>query len=474
MPIKAVKCLVASDTHSSHRKPVTRKPVTPPDNGSDALDADPQPKESSDPQWAGLRLCVASAFANNSDNDTPSHLGVAVSGGGDSMALLLLLSEWARAENVKLSAVTVDHGLRPEAAEEARFVAQTCDALNVGHTTLTWGGWRGEGNLQDSARRARYRLMADWARREGIDAIALGHTADDQAETFFMRLARASGIDGLTGMQRRRVSDGITWVRPLLTQERSELRQFLRAQGQSWIDDPSNEDETYERVKARKAMAALADLDIDAHVVGRVMDHLADVRAALDVATHAHARTCMTEDHGDLVFDRRTFAEGAPEVNRRLVSHALRWISSAEYGPRGTKLQAFLSAMLHGKDATLHGVRLSSGAEKIRLSREFGAVADCVAAVGEVWDGRWLVECNKKQGFTVRALGDDGLLQLGERTPEGLPRESLKASPAVFDGPTLVCAPLAEIRSGAPNQSSIATARLIHPRDHVFTSLLSH
>ncbi|SFJ71901.1 tRNA lysidine(34) synthetase TilS [Celeribacter neptunius] len=411
---------------------------------------------------AMLRHFVATAFAF----DKPDHLAVAVSGGGDSIALLHLMAEWAAEEKVRLEAVTVNHGLRPEAAQEARFAAEVAQRLKVKHTTLNWTGYKGEGNLQDAARRARYRLMADWAKVREISTIALAHTADDQAETFFMRLARTSGIDGLTGMQRRRVSDGITWVRPLLMQERFELRQYLRELREPWIDDPSNDDEAFERVKARRAMEELSKLGIDVHVVGRVMDHLSQVRSALDFATHDHALECVREDGGDLVIDRRRFTEAAPEVNRRLVAQALRWIASADYGPRGMKLQEFLSAMMRGRDATLHGVRLLGGKDTFRLTREHAAVAGVTATVGSLWDRRWIVEGVENKDFVIRALGEDGLLQLGERDKDAPSRETLAASPAVFDGNTLISAPLAGMGG--------ASARLIHPKGGFFTALLSH
>lgn len=417
-----------------------------------------------------LKHLVGAAFSF----DKPDHVAVAVSGGGDSIALLRLVADWGRAQKVKVSAVTVNHGLRDASAAEAQFVAQTCEALKIKHTTLMWTGWSGKGNLQDAARRARYGLMAQWAKEEGISTIALGHTADDQAETFFMRLARASGLDGLTGMQRRRLSDDITWVRPLLMQERSELRVFLRSIHQPWIDDPSNDDETFDRVKARKAMGALTDLGIDAHVVGRVMDHLAQVQSALDVATHDHAVGCMVEQNGDLLISRAAFAAGAPEVNRRLIAHCLRWIASADYTPRGIKLQEFMSAMLRGKDATLHGVRLLGGKQELRLTREYGAIAGKTSIPGEVWDNRWRVVFDKNQDVIVRALGEDGLLQIGKSDIPNAPRESLKSTPAVFSGDELLAAPLVNVPSDHPLFEGNARASLLHPRGHVFTSLLSH
>jgi tRNA(Ile)-lysidine synthase len=120
----------------------------------------------------------------------PERLGIAVSGGGDSIALMHLLHRIASDEGVALFAATVDHGLRAESADEARTVAKQAAALGIPHDTLRWQGWDGAGNLQDHARQARYALLKEWAKRNDISAIALGHPADDQAETLLMRLAR--------------------------------------------------------------------------------------------------------------------------------------------------------------------------------------------------------------------------------------------------------------------------------------------
>ena len=155
----------------------------------------------------------------------PARLGVAVSGGSDSLALLHLLHDRIR---TGLAAVTVDHRLRPESASEALHVARLCERLGVPHDVLQRTGWDGRGNLQDQARRSRTSLIADWARSCGIEAVALGHTADDQAETVLMRLARAAGVDGLSGMAPRHAQEGIEWHRPLLTCGREALREVLQ------------------------------------------------------------------------------------------------------------------------------------------------------------------------------------------------------------------------------------------------------
>ncbi|WP_114967069.1 tRNA lysidine(34) synthetase TilS, partial [Alkalilacustris brevis] len=188
-------------------------------------------------------------------DDAPG-LGVAVSGGGDSVALLLLVADWAAARGVRLRAVTVDHGLREGAAQEAEAVARLCAELGIGHDILRWQGWDGQGNLQDAARRARQGLIAGWARDHGLAAVALGHTRDDQAETVLMRLARGAGVDGLSGMAPLRLAVGLAWLRPLLDVGRAELRALLRARGVPWAEDPSNEDARFQRVRARRALEA--------------------------------------------------------------------------------------------------------------------------------------------------------------------------------------------------------------------------
>ena len=155
---------------------------------------------------------VANAFLPH----PPEVLGVAVSGGGDSMALLHLMHGFCSFHAIKLRAVTVNHGLRAEAASEAGMVRRYCATLGVRHDTLLWNDWNGTGNLQNAARDARYGLMAAWAKEHDINTIALGHTADDQAETFLMRLGRRSGVDGLAAMSNRIIREGVTFVRPLL------------------------------------------------------------------------------------------------------------------------------------------------------------------------------------------------------------------------------------------------------------------
>lgn len=389
-------------------------------------------------QLTPVARALEAALAASCPGKAP--LGIAVSGGGDSMALLCAL---AARGGLPLRAVTVDHGLRPEAAEEARLVAETCAGLGVPHTTLRWQGWDGAGNLQYAARRARYRLIGDWAAGHGITRVALGHTRDDQAETVLMRLARGAGVDGLSAMAPARDEVGVTWLRPFLCVGRAELRAYLRDRGQRWIEDPSNEDARFERVQARRALAELAPLGIDAHGLAATAARMASARAALEACTAEAAARIATEDRGDALIDRAGLAAQPDEIARRLVIAALGWVASADYPPRAEALAETLAALDRAPRATLQGCLISQEGGRLRIAREPAAVARITAPPGAPWDGRWRLVGPAAPGMELRALGEAGLAECPGWRETGLPRASLLASPAVWQGDRLVAAPLA-------------------------------
>jgi len=388
-----------------------------------------------------LRTVVAELAPGRFDR-----LGVAVSGGGDSVALLHLLAAWRAAAGPDLApdllAVTVDHGLRPDAAAEAAAVARTCAGLGVPHRVLRWQGWDGRGNLQDAARRARQRLIADWAAGQGLPAVALGHTADDQAETVLLRLARGSGVDGLAGMAARRQVEGLLWLRPLLGLRRAELRDWLRARGVGWAEDPSNEDMRFDRVKARRALAVLAPLGIDAAGLLDTAARMRMARDALAEAAQAAARALARIDGGDVLL--AAGYAGLPEETRlRIAAHALRWIGGGAYRPRLAALRGALASAAAGKPATLAGCLLLPEKGGLRIAREPQAVAGTRAAPGALWDGRWRLHGPGPEGCEVRALGPAGLALCPDWRGWGRPRAALAATPAVWRGGDLVAAPLA-------------------------------
>lgn len=393
---------------------------------------------------ADLLNAAVGAFAG----DAPKKLGVAVSGGSDSMAALHLMVNAAQHAGWEVRAVTVDHGLRPEAREEAAHVGRICAGLGVAHDVLVWEHGAISGNLMDQARRARYRLMADWARTRGIGHVVLGHTADDQAETFLMGLAREAGLEGLSGMRVAWREGGVVFGRPFLAISRDDLRAYLRRQGVTWLDDPTNADDHYTRVKARRVLAALTPLGITVRQLSRVVDNLNSANSALVQATVMAASTVVIDAAGGLTFDRAGYQALPLEVQRRLLIAGLRWVSGAAYAPRAGALGRVQEAVLSGRDTTLWGCRIRVTSTGICITREPRAVAGVVCDVDQLWDGRWRLTGPKAEGLEVWALGAAGLRQCKNWRASGVSRDVLLVSPAIWRDDTLVAAPVAGINNG--------------------------
>ncbi len=414
-----------------------------------------------------LSDCLSEAFLPH----PPKRLGVAVSGGSDSTALLHMLHMFCQRHDIELHAVTVDHGLRVEAAEEAAHVARYCAGIGVPHDTLLWLDWNGEGNLQKAARDARYRKMAGWAGSRGIDMIAVGHTADDQAETVLMRLARRSGVDGLSAMRRRTQREGITWVRPLLHTRREALRSYLTHRQITWVDDPSNEDDRYDRIKARKALALLTPLGLSVEALGEVAKNMAETRRALEWQTFLAAKKMARLAAGGVVLDETLLRLQPDELQRRLMVKAINWVNGNTYAPRRAALVSVGEALCNGQAATVAGCQLRRIATRIWVFREYNAVREIETATDALWDGRWKLTpsqpAHHDPELRVRALGMAGLEQCPDWRTSGLPHVVLQSTPAIWKGDELVAAPLA----GYPQNWQ---AELAETEDTFFAVLLSH
>ncbi|MBI2707438.1 MAG: tRNA lysidine(34) synthetase TilS [Proteobacteria bacterium] len=178
-------------------------------------------------------------------------IAVAVSGGSDSLALLFLAQKWAQQKGGHVVGLTVDHDLRSDSAAEAQRVHEWALKRGVEHIILKWEGEKPTSRLQEKAREARYDLLISWCKAHNISTLLLGHHAQDQEETFWLRLASGSGLKGLAGMQERRMKDGITILRPLLRVKPEDLKEFLRTEKQEWIEDPSNESDRFFRGRFR-------------------------------------------------------------------------------------------------------------------------------------------------------------------------------------------------------------------------------
>jgi len=212
-----------------------------------------------------------------------------VSGGPDSVALMLLAAEWARGRPAPppLYVATVDHGLRKDSASEAEMAARWAAALALPHAILVWEGGKPRSRVQERAREARYALLFQYAARIGADHVMTAHHADDQAETILFRLLRGSGISGLSGMASSSKRNGIILARPLLTYPKADLLAFCEMKAHPFIGDPSNSDPAYARTRIRRLSGLLAGEGLDRQALLRLGRRAATADAALDQHTRA-------------------------------------------------------------------------------------------------------------------------------------------------------------------------------------------
>ena len=287
---------------------------------------------------------------------------LAVSGGPDSTAMMTLAARWraALAQGPRLLAVTVDHGLRPGAAAEARAVKRLAATLGVAHRTVRWRGRKPSSGIQEVAREHRYRLLARVAHQAGARHILVAHTRDDQAETVLFRLARGSGLGGLGAMTRVTARDDLVIVRPLLDVPKARLIATLEAAGIGYVQDPSNRDPRFARTRLRGLMPVLAAEGLDPVRLARFAARLARADRALEAATaEAFARLSRRcpEQSRRILLDVHAFAELPAEIALRVLGRAI-----AEHAVEGpvelAKLEALLAAVLAAGVDEASGLRL--------------------------------------------------------------------------------------------------------------------
>ncbi len=310
---------------------------------------------------------------------------LAVSGGSDSTALLVLAARWSaglkkrRKHSPKLAAVTIDHGLRPESRREALVVKRLARRLDIPHRTLSWRGNKPKTGLQEAARNARYRLLAEEAARAGYEYVLTAHTLDDQAETVLFRLARGSGLTGLAGMVHAAPipaggDAAIFLVRPLLRISKARLVATLRAAGIVHSEDPTNRDPRFTRTRLRALLPELAREGLDAHGLSRLASRMRRAEATIEFAVAA-ARAALApgpwRERGPIVFKTAQFADLPAEVALRLLGRAI-----AQTGNEGTvelgKLELLYEALRNARAPlrrTLAGALIALAADRLTIER---------------------------------------------------------------------------------------------------------
>lgn len=378
-------------------------------------------------------------------------IAVAVSGGGDSVALMRLLADWAAgAGRPAVCALTVNHGLRAEAAFEADQVAGWAKSAGLAHETLKGSGSAPTAGLQAYARELRFRLLTRWAEKHGADAVLLAHNQEDQAETLAMRLARGSGVSGLSAMAAETRVNGVRFVRPFLDIGRERLRETLKALGQDWLEDPGNRDSRFERVRVRAAIGqggGAARIGLSAPALARSAGRLARADAALEHYCREFFTSGVTIDEaGYGIADAIALAGEPEEVRMRVLGELLSQIGAREVR-HGARLEAALARLEAGAPAaTLAGCRVASRGGKWMVTREVRGLARRELAPGRqtIWDRRFRIElvgCG--QPVEIRSLGASGFARARSAAPalHDVPPVAGKALPGGFRGDDLVAPP---------------------------------
>jgi tRNA(Ile)-lysidine synthase len=325
-------------------------------------------------------------------------LAVAVSGGPDSLALALLAAEWVRARAGSLSALIVDHGLRPEAGGEARLTCAWLRARGIEGEILRWEGEKPVSGIQAHAREARYRLLLQWCRRRGVVHLLLGHHAFDQTETVLMRLFGGSGVEGLAGILPIRYTPFTRVVRPLLPIDPARLRASLIARGQAWLEDPTNADQAYTRARFRLALSAFPAAMGMRDKLARLQATAVQAAERLDAAVDdGLARCCEIDRLGFAWVDEEAFAAVPEEIAWRLLARVLCGVGGTDWPPAAPSVRALRGRILTraGRPSgSLGRCRLMRRDRRLLICREGRHLPAPVAVEGGetvLWDGRFLV-----------------------------------------------------------------------------------
>jgi tRNA(Ile)-lysidine synthase len=393
--------------------------------------------------------------------ESEGRLGLAVSGGPDSVALMLLAAEWAAKHAVTLIVYTVNHGLRAEAASECQFVGDAAKALGLSVQVLEWTSAKPKTGLQAAARSARYRLIGEAMARDDVGLLLTAHHLDDQAETMMMRLAHGSGIGGLGGMSRFSTVEGVCICRPLLDVRRDDLLALLSARHQEFIEDPSNQSTQFERVRWRQALPELGAMGVSPERLGQLSRRLKRADAALNaLAEQSLEAIVTTDDFGVCHIDRSAFEALEPEIAVRVLANLL---GNAGLGQVETVCERLMRPEFSG--AVLGGFVLHPRKDSILIFRESGRAglrSEELAPGGSIiWDGRFEIRSLACETLEIAPAGDlsaNALRSLCDGHLD-LPMAALKTVPLVRSAKEEILAFGAHLKSSLVEISALPCSR---------------
>ncbi len=383
--------------------------------------------------------------------DNSRGVALAVSGGSDSMALLHTFDLWCRQRQKvpPVHVLTVDHGLRPQAKEETALVVEAARARGFAPYVLSWPGAKVQTGIQNRARQARYRLMFVHMKAHGLEDLVTAHNREDQAETFLMRLMRGSSVSGLAAMAPKRKISGIIVHRPFLSVAKMRLVATLQRDGIAWLEDASNQDPRYERVRARNALAELDKAQLGdlsaAQALARSAGRLAHVDGAIKHAARCHQQASAPIQQGGYV---RTPAERFLHADEAVVIASLETLLPGIGGratpPRLARLERLFAQLKAGRrenrpvKQTLSGCVISLVDQDMIIAREAGRVGLERLSLGAGravhWDRRFRVTtaADLPDGITLAALGVSGRRQVRDALPAQVPFQALDTLPAAW------------------------------------------
>jgi len=375
----------------------------------------------------------------------PRRITLAVSGGSDSTALMVLAARWRDAGGVAngvLDVAVVDHALRAESAGEAAAVVARAETLGFKASVLKWQTPT-LASLQASARDARYRLLAKHVSAQKGEAVATGHTLEDQAETLLMRLARGSGVDGLAAMRPETAVDGLRILRPLLGQSRSALRATLTTAGIGWVEDPSNANPAFERVRLRNAAETLAGLGLGPQSLALTAKRLARVREALEQETRrwlSEPGAVVVSPVGYVRLSVARLAAAPEEIRLRVLIAAITAVGGAL--PELASVEDLASAAFTGgfRGRSLAGCLIEPDGEDLMLVREPARRSPPMVPLNPgsrtVFDGRFRLSAteNAPPGLEVAPAGVEAarLARRSGLVEPGVPGAALQTMPVIL------------------------------------------
>ncbi len=384
--------------------------------------------------------------------ESAPHIAVGVSGGPDSLALALLLNRWVREKGGSLTALIVDHGLRPESRTEAQAVSRILREQNVSSVLLPWKGEKPSHHLQEYARLARYNLLESYCWNQGIFYLFIAHHKEDQAETFLTRVGKKSGLTGLCGMQVIEERWFGCLVRPLLHIEKEELVCFLKSLNIPFFIDPSNSKEQFERVRLRQCSEVLKKINLTPEAITGAMEKLQQANSAIEErVSEAYLESIVFSPFGWAEVLLRPFLKYSKEVQYRLLEDVLRTLGGREFSLRSAALGRVLDDIREHKGTvkTLGHCFIYKRKDSLFIMREEASLSNLSlnSIHKNIWGGLYYIEKKeeqqKKTRWELRSLGRKGaeILQKKGFFSFKYPSYLAHSFPSLWEGTVLLSVP---------------------------------